>query len=278
LAAREATDIKTLAHGLQGLGELAKHRGNHERAEALLSEALAQWRALERRAVKLMESLWHGTMRNRVRFGSSVSRIPSTLVQPALGDRVEFASVLQSLGEVAHLRGQPLLAASRYAEAADLAQTVGTEVVAQGCENGLGLLALDQGDPAAAASHFLVAVRLDAIGPPSFMKQRETLTYLAALAVRGGRPDAAARLLGTAAAVSEAGGLGLWPTLRSREDAAATSARSALGPDAFAAAWNIGRALSPEVVLSEALALAEEMAATPAAEARLGATGAPHPV
>ena len=220
-AASEAGEAKTGAQALLSLGELAKHRGDYDRAEALMTEALSQSRAL--------------------------------------GDAEGIADVLQCLGEVAQEQGNAALAAARYAEAMELAQTVGDMLIVQWCEHGLGLLALDQGNLTAAAAHLVAALRLAAIGPDSPFAI-ETLIYSSALAVAGSRPAMAARLLGTATVANEAVGLGRWPAIRARENVAASAARAALGPEAFTAAWTAGRMLRSEVAITEALAMAEELA------------------
>jgi predicted ATPase/transcriptional regulator with XRE-family HTH domain len=231
-AARGAGDATTGAHALHALGELAKHRGDYDRAEALMAEALGQW--------------------------------------CVMGDPVGIAGVLQSLGEVAHEQGNTALAKARYAEAAELARAIGHEAVIRWCEHGLGLLAFDQGDLATAAGHLGAALHLAILHPNSFMDV-ESLIYLAALAA-GGHPEAAARLLGAAAVANEAAGLGRWPALLAREEAAAAAARSALGSETFAASWSAGRAVGVESALKEALALAEEMEAAPALGVTLDST------
>jgi predicted ATPase/DNA-binding XRE family transcriptional regulator len=235
-AAREAGDAKTSAQAIHSLSELAKHRGDFDRAEALLAEALGQWRAL--------------------------------------GDQVGIAGGLQSLGEVAQEQGNAALAASRYTEAEALAQSIGHATVVRWCEHGLGLLSLDQGDVTAAAAHFAAALRVAAIDPDSPLVI-ETLIYASALATAGGYPVTSARLLGAIAMANETSGMGRWPALRTREEAAVSAAQSALGPEVFAAELAVGRALGLEAVIAGALALAEEMAAAGERAPRPGRHTAP---
>jgi len=131
----------------------------------------------------------------------------------------------------------------------------------------VGLLALDQKDRAAAGTHFVSALRLNASTPGT--PELEAMVYVAVLGAASGQTEAAAQLLGAAAAASDAAGLGRWPILRRWEDTATVAARKALGEDRFVAAWTAGRALSAVEAREEALALAEAIAAatTPPATA-----------
>jgi hypothetical protein len=89
-----------------------------------------------------------------------------------------------------------------------------------------------------------------------------SLTDLASLAATVERPEQAARLFGAAAVVREE--TGRWPTPHFPERAvfeqAEHQARTALGMSAYAAAEAAGRALSREQAVSEAAALADEIA------------------
>jgi non-specific serine/threonine protein kinase len=219
--ARAMGDAKTVARALNILGELAWHRGDLERNAALMTEALTQFRAL--------------------------------------GEVAGAAVVLQGLGDVAREQGHAALAMARYAEAATLARSIGDTPIGQWCELGLGLLALDQKDRAAAGTHFVTALRLNASTPGT--PELEAMIYVAVLGAASGQPEAAARLLGAAAAASDAAGLGRWPILRRWEDTATVAVRKALGEDRFVAAWTAGRALSAVEAREEALALAEAIAA-----------------
>jgi tetratricopeptide (TPR) repeat protein len=89
-----------------------------------------------------------------------------------------------------------------------------------------------------------------------------SLADLAALAAAVGRPEQAARLFGAAAVVREE--TGRWPTPHFPERAvfekAQKQARTALGTSAYSAAEAQGRALPREQAVSEAAALADEIA------------------
>jgi tetratricopeptide (TPR) repeat protein len=67
------------------------------------------------------------------------------------------------------------------------------------------------------------------------------------------RPEGAARLLGASAALREELGMPLTPIARADHDHAANVARTALGAEAFEAAWSTGHAMPFEEAISEAV-------------------------
>jgi predicted ATPase/tetratricopeptide (TPR) repeat protein/DNA-binding XRE family transcriptional regulator len=79
------------------------------------------------------------------------------------------------------------------------------------------------------------------------------LEGLARIEAIQGRPERAARLLGTSAAQREDVGSRLTRITRADYDNAVTLARAALGDDAFEVAWNEGRETSLDETISEAL-------------------------
>jgi tetratricopeptide (TPR) repeat protein len=84
----------------------------------------------------------------------------------------------------------------------------------------------------------------------------EGLAGLGAAVGATGRPEQAARLFGAADALVEAIGTMLDPILPAAHERAVTSARDALGKEAFVTAHAAGAALSLEEAIAEALALA----------------------
>ncbi len=125
----------------------------------------------------------------------------------------------------------------------------------------LGLLAGQAGDfgYAAAAHRESLQLRWDA---EVWEDVAASLADLAALAAAVERPAQAARLFGAAAVVREE--TGRWPTPHFPERAvfeqAERLARSALGTTVYDAAEAAGRALPREQAVSEAAALADEIA------------------
>ena len=79
------------------------------------------------------------------------------------------------------------------------------------------------------------------------------LEGLARVAVAQGRMERAARLCGTVAALREDTSWPLPPARRAEYDRTVTEARTALGEDAFTAAWTKGHALPLEEANKDAL-------------------------
>src|SRR5262249_24552660 len=80
-----------------------------------------------------------------------------------------------------------------------------------------------------------------------------SLEGLAEVVVAGGQPERAARLFGAAEGLREAIGAPLLPAERAEHDRSIAAACTALGEEAFAAAWAEGRALSLEGAVRYAL-------------------------
>jgi tetratricopeptide (TPR) repeat protein len=77
------------------------------------------------------------------------------------------------------------------------------------------------------------------------------LVIAAGVFARQGQPAVSARLLGAAAAWRDRFGGPDEPGLASIRSQASAASRTALGEDAFAAAWAVGRVLSPEQAMAE---------------------------
>jgi predicted ATPase/DNA-binding XRE family transcriptional regulator len=81
---------------------------------------------------------------------------------------------------------------------------------------------------------------------------------MAGVAARSGRPEAAAFLFGAAATLGDATAVDPhYPPSRATVDAGLVAARTRLGPDEFAAAWEAGRTATPEEVGRFAAEVAE---------------------
>jgi DNA-binding CsgD family transcriptional regulator len=139
----------------------------------------------------------------------------------------------------------------------------------------LGQLAVLQADHAAARSRLAAGLALAA-------DIRDVWALLlgldgwAMLAAAEGRPERALRLAAAAASLQEVAGALLPGAYVALREAVLAPARSALGAAAGAAAWAVGRALSLDHAVAEALDQAEEPAG--AASARAAETGATDPL
>jgi predicted ATPase/DNA-binding XRE family transcriptional regulator len=200
---------------LRELGTLAYHRGDYERAIRLNEQALAITREF-------------GST-----FGSGLTICTLADALRAQGDTARARTLLEE--SLASLRRQehPL----RIANA--LANTL-TRLGSIECELGRDARASElYGESLELVRQF--GFRFDAV---------PCLEGMARVAVVQGRPERAARLLGTSAALRDEMGTPLVPIARADHDHAVNDTRAALGEDAFAAAWAEGSGMTLEEVMA----------------------------
>ncbi len=219
----ELDDPWLLAFTLLLLGMVAEDHGDYHFAEARFGEALARFRAAN--------------------------------------DQSNAALTLTHLGVAAWGQGD-VERATRLCEEAMALQRATRDDWGLSISLGyLGLLAGEAGNYGYAAAVHRESLRLrwDAA---VWEDVAASLADLAALAAAVERPEQAARLFGAAAVVREETGRALIPHFPERAvfERAESRARTALGPGVYAAAEAGGRALPRERAVSEALALADEIA------------------
>jgi predicted ATPase/DNA-binding CsgD family transcriptional regulator len=231
--AREADESEAVAHAMIVLGYVAGGVGDSDRAATLAAEAHARCQALGKPG-------WTG-------------------------------EALCLLGSIAMRRGEFARAEELLAETLGLQRAAGwhpavamTLAFLAGCVHELG----DQRRAAALIAEGLTLNR-DGAHP---INDALCLATLGAVAAAVGRAEPAARLFGAEEALRERRGLDLTPAGRPRRDRLVAPARARLPASAFAAAWEAGRALSPDRAVAEALALANAIAST-AADRRHAADG-----
>ena len=154
---------------------------------------------------------------------------------------------------MAHAAGDHALAQPRYEEGLRLARETGNlGIMAWGPYN-LGLLALDQGDQAAARA------RLDqCVAAWQALGERPWIVHAAAafaiLAAAEGHLVRALRLAGASQSLGVVMGVALPPTYRGRFERSVAAARQALGEAAAGGAWREGQAMSAEQAVAYVMA------------------------
>jgi tetratricopeptide (TPR) repeat protein len=203
------SDQVAAARALNGLGNVARQRGELDQAAAHYGEALTLARRLD--------------------------------------DQRIIAQVLGNLGFLVARRGDLAESKALLEENLDLARRLGDRAHECATLSALGDVALAADERAAAAVHYRAGFALSREIGDKFIIA-ECLSGLASVAARSSQPNIAARLLGTAATISEAIGAPPDHTLPDlhRETDAAT--RRILGDEAFHLAFTAGHARS----LSEA--------------------------
>jgi predicted ATPase len=176
----------------------------------------------------------------------------SAVLAESIGDPWLSAPPLFFLAHLALREGDPA-GARAHAERASIRHLeAGDRMNAGHTQELLGRIALQQGDAARAAAHFVESLALAREVGGGRMLVR-ALDGVAGLAHRRGRPASAARLLGAAGALRASLGSmrSLLPLFVDGD--LPDTVRRALGEDAFAAAYEEGRALSLDAAVALAL-------------------------
>jgi len=215
--ARQSGNRQQICKILDSLGIAAGRQGDYERAEALLSEAIAM---------------------SQEDSGGAMTHL--------------LASLLNNLAIVTRHQGDPGRAMSLLQESLAYKRAGGDhQGVAISLVN-LGNLAQSQGDYAAAQAAFRESLQIrQALGDKSGTPI--ALEALAELALCQGQYVRSARLHSACAALHEALGLPLLPGPREQTARQIAALRELLGEADFAAAWALGASLAPEQVVEYAM-------------------------
>jgi hypothetical protein len=231
--AREPDDAVAIAMAVGVSSRIAERRGDLAKAELLAKEALSRWEGLDAAEWRWMGAAWWlGTILMNRGDAAGAEPLIARALEIARVTRAEWAvpKVMTTLADCMLVAGDRLRAASLFAESVAMIR------------DGWGIF-----DPIQTDGFF-----------------RETAAFcchgLGAVAAMMGEADMAARLCGAAEALWEHCGVVERPAhAQDRVMAILAPARRKLGPEAFAAAWAVGRALSPQAACNEALAFAETM-------------------
>jgi tetratricopeptide (TPR) repeat protein len=182
-----------------------------------------------------------------------------------LGDQKGIAWSLHGLGWTAHDQGDSGATRALYEESLAIFRELGNKKGIAISLLRLERAAKDQGDSGAARalSEESLAIFRELGGRSRGIFQN--LEELAAVAVAQGQPERAARLFGAAEGLREALGAPLPPVDRAEHDRSVAAVRTALGEEAFTAAWAEGRAMSLDEAVAYALKTEGEGAPSPEA-------------
>ncbi|WP_437949941.1 protein kinase [Sorangium sp. So ce296] len=251
---RELGDERGLASVVQILGSVAREQGDYERALSLHGESLA---LATRRGDTLEAARALGYSGFAAWLSGDTARAEGAcrLALPELrrgGDREGTATALLYLGCAAFYRGD-LDEASRLCEESEgLSRAVKFKEGIAWTSNILGLVAIERGDLALAGRRLRASLRLHReLG--DLWRSASVLEALARAAVRAGRPERGARLLGGAAALREAIGTPVPPIERPALAACADAARAALGAAVHDARLAEGREAGLDATVAAAL-------------------------
>lgn len=249
------------ARALSGLGWITTFQGDYGRAVALLEESVALFKELGDRAgaaISLMHLGYAALHRGDTERAEALSGEAEALRRESL-DRRADAYLLLFLGSVALDRRDYRRAKALLEESLTLFREVGD---LRGITMGLltlGLGTLDAGDRFERAAPLLEEGLSLAQGLGDKLGAAYYLLGMAAVAALRGQPVRASRLWGAAEALREVIGLPLSPFDRAHYDYERylDIARSRLDEAAWTAAWEEGRAMTPERAAGYALGSGE---------------------
>ncbi len=244
---RELADGHGIALALNGLGNVAMDQGAYDRAAELHGESLALRRELGDRWSIAMSLNNLGLV---ARYQGDYARAAalheeSLALRRELRDKQSIATSLGNLGTLALEQGDNERAASYFAESLALREELDDRQGIAWSLGNLGTVALARRDLTAAQSlHIKSLLLFQQTG--NKVGAVECLEGLARAALARLRPERAARLFGTAAALREEIGAPLSPRERAIVERDVAAARAALDRTTFEVAWVGGRSMSLE--------------------------------
>jgi predicted ATPase/class 3 adenylate cyclase len=252
---RELGDKEALAWSLQNLADRLSAQGEYGRANALFEESLALFRDLGNKrgiAQCLQESaVW--LLDARGDLATIDAWLEEMLkLHTELGNKDGMANYFFISGWVAFSRGDAATAQVQMEQSLALQQEMGDRWYACWSLAALGRIKAKQGEFAAALifheQSLEVAREMNDDWHLAYCLEGWAITVAAQ-----GKCAWAARLWGAAESLRERCGIPLSPLERVYYEPAVAAARTQLGEQAFAAAWEEGRAMTLEQVVNEPL-------------------------
>ena len=289
---RELGDKRGIAHSLSSLGSVAYRQSDFEAARTLYEQALAIRQELgDQRGIAESLSSLGSVAYNQGDFEAARTlNEQGLLISRELGDQRRIADSLSSLGSVADKLGDFEAARTLLQESLAISRELGDKICIAICLYCLGNVAYRQGDYETARTrlqeslvifretgHYWIIhvlrllghveraaedyARASAFYQESLRLSREqgdvwtiagSLEDFAGLAGRQGRWERAVRLLGGVEALCATLGRTL-PFGQKEYERTVAATRAALSEEAFAAAWQQGRAMTLEHAVAYAL-------------------------
>jgi tetratricopeptide (TPR) repeat protein len=263
--ARQAGDKMLVAWGWNGIGCAAALRGQFGLAQEQFEESLVLYRELgNRRQVAILLSNLGMVAREQGDLERARTVLEESLRNHReLGDRPITKYALVLLGTISMLQGDFVAARAYHQESLDVSREMGDQSHVAASLYCLATVARYQGDLETARTRGAEALRLQhELGN---RKEMLCLVGLGCVAVMAGErkeqaEEAAlhwfargARLFGAAEARQEERSQVIWSEERLEYERCLAAAREALGAEAFATAWEEGRAMSLDAAVAYAL-------------------------
>jgi predicted ATPase/DNA-binding SARP family transcriptional activator len=252
---REEGYRQGITDSLNHLGNVAFMRGDDVLARSLYEESLSIRRELgdRRGTAESLMNLGNVAVRQGEYATSRVFFEESLSIQRELGHRRGVAFTLCNMGELAREQGDYASAWSLYEESLSLWREFGDQFGIAWALMGLGNLSCDRNDYSVAQTLLKESLQLFR-DLSNLQGVAESLRVMATVMLAQSEPQLAVCLWGAAHMLRESIGVPLHSADQQKYDQQVAQARSALGQDAFAAAWEEGSALNWEQAVLFALA------------------------
>ena len=247
-----------IANALGNQGNIANIRGDYAAARRFMEESLAIKREIGHQwGIALSLSNLGGVLCRQGDYTGARALFEESLaIRRELGDRHGIGSALNNLGIVALEQGDYETARPLFEESLATKKELGDKQGMANALTNLGIVAREEGDYAAARAFLAegLAIR-HAIGNVHGIVL--SLYALGRLATAQGEAEQAARLFGAMEALCESIGIAVPSDEVDHYEQDLATLRTALGEEAFAAAWSEGRAMQPEHAVTHAFAVKE---------------------
>ena len=240
-------------------GNMARFQGDYDKARRMYEEGLAEGRAAaDLPQVSLSCRGLAGVALEQGDYTSARRFIEEALaVARESNDQFGIARSLNMLGDLARTVGDNAAARPLHEEALAICRRLGNRYAVGNILNNLAAAEYGEGDYTAAHAHFAESLTIAQEWGDKIVGDKIAISYaldgLAALAVRRGESDLAARLAGAAEHLRESIKYNIEPAERRFRHAYLAALRSMLSKDDFSTAYGQGRKLK----LDEAVALAQ---------------------
>jgi tetratricopeptide (TPR) repeat protein len=255
---RRLNDKAAVALALLMLGGIVLDKGDYAMAPACVEECLALFQELS--------DQWGRALAVRLLGGIAV--VQGDVAQAAIdneeiltsfrqsGDKRGISEFLMDKGGLAQLQGEWEQAVACYTESLVIFRELGAKEMIAFALHNLGGAVFHQGDERRAAACFAEGLALSReVGARYSIAIN--LAGMAGVAAAQGYPERSARLFGAADALFDTVGIVVEPVGRAEYDRNTTVARTQLGEDAFASAWEAGRTMSLEQAIAYALSASD---------------------
>jgi predicted ATPase/DNA-binding CsgD family transcriptional regulator len=248
-------DAAGRAYGLHVLGVAKLFAGDPNASRTLCAESAALYRASKDRwgLASALCALGIGAVETLLLEEAAVPLHESLRLSREIGDRWCLARAQHYLGELARAEGDDDLATRYYDESLGLYRQLDQPSQVASVLYNLGYVAQRRGDVQSGATSLAEALRLIRHTGDS-RAIAYTLAGFADMIGLLGYPEPGTRFAAAAATVFEATGAAMWPIDRVDHERNLAAIKTALGEQAFAAAWEAGRALSIDEAIAMALA------------------------